>query len=183
MKHAILVFYFVCCLSAFQYGQTVSNIVIGDFSLSQFQSKTAVVVVFTGSNCRFATQYVNRLNQLSRQFQQQNVGFVAINSNDPQLSPNDDGMKMKAVSVYDFPYVKDEQQRAAKAFNATSMPEAFVLKPLGGQFEVFYKGAIDDNPLDERMVSNQSLKNAIESVLKGTKPTDSKGMGCPIRFK
>lgn len=183
MKRSLLAFFFVCCLSTAQYGQTISNVVIGDFSLSQFQSKSAVVVVFTGSNCRFATQYVNRLNQLFSQFQQQNVGFVAINSNDPQLSPNDDGMKMKAVSAYNFPYVKDDQQSAAKAFNATAMPEAFVLKPQGGQFEVFYKGAIDDNPLDERMVSNQSLKNAIEAVLKGMKPTDSKGMGCPIRFK
>lgn len=178
-------FYFFCCffiLANTSQAQTIPNFTLENVSLANYSTKSAVVVIFTSSHCSFATQYVNRLNNLYNSYNGQNVAFIAINSNDATMSPSEDGMVMKAVSIYQFPYLKDELQKVARLFNAEKTPEAFILKPVNGQFQVMYRGAIDDNPINEKDVRTQCLQTALKTVLSGGKPNDSGGMGCPIKW-
>ncbi len=179
-------FFFAYCFTVVNvsYAQSIGNITIENVSLSQFSQQKAVVLVFTSSHCKFATQYVSRLNNLYNEFNTKGVTFIAVNSNDAAMSPSDNPDQMRTISRYNFSYLKDKDQSVAKALGAEKTPEVFILKPGGGKFEVVYKGAIDDNPLDENMVKNNSLKNAIQQAVGGAKPapSSSASLGCPIKW-
>ncbi len=180
------IFFVTLCMllfPAYNFAQMVNNFSIENFRLSDQAGKKAIVVVFTSSHCKFATQYIERLNQLYNAYTSQGVSFLAINSNDGSINPNDDQSAMRAKAIYYFSYVKDHDQNLAKMFNATKNPEAFILTPSNGQYNIAYKGQIDDNPLDENMVHSKSLENALKQVLAGQTPTSAgAGMGCPIRM-
>lgn len=85
----------------------------------------------------------------------------------------------------DVPYLADKQQAVMTAFDARRSPEAFVLKPSGGKFQIIYKGAIDDNPQSAQAVTANYLPDAIEHVVSG-KPlmtSQTRAAGCSIRRK
>ncbi len=83
------------------------------------------------------------------------------------------------------PYLSDKDQAVLESLGAKKTPEVFVLTNNGGKFSVAYSGAIDDNPQSAKDVRNYFLKNAIENVLAGSKPSSSneRAMGCTIRKK
>lgn len=183
MQKVFFTVLFFALLPTFLLAQTINDFSIENFNLSAQTEKKAIVVIFTSSHCKFATQYVNRLNQLYNAYSSQGISFLAVNSNDASMNPDDDQDAMHAKAIYFFQYVKDNDQKLARMFGATKNPEAFILMPSDGQFRVAYKGQIDDNPLDENMVRNKSLENAIKQVLNGQALTNiSTGMGCPIRM-
>ncbi len=180
-----LFFTILLSILSFSYlsGQMISGFSIENFNLSAQAGKKAIVVVFTSSHCKFATQYVNRLNLLYNAYVGQGVSFLAVNSNDASMNPEDDQNAMRAKAAYTFSYVKDNDQNLARMFGATKNPEAFILIPSNGQYAVAYKGQIDDNPLDENMVRSKSLENALKQIISGQTPsTAGAGMGCPIRM-
>ncbi|MGW8316174.1 MAG: redoxin family protein, partial [Bacteroidales bacterium] len=113
---------------------------------------------------------------------------VAINPNDPGLSPEDtfESMKTRAAEKnYPFPYLKDETQAIYKAYGATRTPHIFLLKNDGGEFKVAYVGAIDDNAMDASAVSQRYLEKAIGALMSGESPEPSytKAVGCTIKSK
>jgi peroxiredoxin len=165
------------------YGQNIPTFSIDNLDMNTLMGKKGVVVIFTSSQCKFATQYVSRLNDIYNQYQSKDIAFVAINSNDVSLCPSEDAKNMRAVSAYQFPYVKDADQRVARLFGAEKTPEVYIIRPSGSQFEVVYKGAVDDNPLDASMVRNSTLRAALDQMLSGGKPVNANiGMGCPIKW-
>lgn len=183
MKNILYIVLSLVFLPISLVGQTINNFSVDGFNLASHSSKKAVVVVFTSSHCKFATQYINRLNQLYNRFGSQGVSFVAVNSNDATMNPDDDPNVMRIKAIYSFAYIKDNDQALAKMFGATKNPEAFILVPSNGSFSVVYKGQIDDNPLDENLVHSKSLENGIQQVLNGQALSSAgASMGCPIRM-
>ncbi|MDP5168715.1 MAG: redoxin family protein [Bacteroidia bacterium] len=147
-------------------------------SLSDFQGKKAVVVIFTSYHCSWSVKYMDRLEQLYRQMKTRDVAFVAINSNDPTLEG-----ELVRISPPSFPFLKDADQAIAKKFEATKNPEVFVLVPSGQSFKIVYHGKIDDNPLDETMVRHNFLQDAIDQLLKGERVEvkETPTSGCSIK--
>ncbi len=157
-----------------------------EFKFSELKDKKAIVVVFTSSDCAFSMKYQERINELHEKFQGDQVAFVAINSNDPALNAEDAARRMRIQMPYKFPYIKDATQKVAEALEASRNPEAFVLVPKASSgFEIAYRGQIDDNPLDPAFVENHYLKNAIEAVIKGEKPStpSTEPTGCNIKWQ
>ncbi|MEM6764710.1 MAG: redoxin domain-containing protein [Bacteroidota bacterium] len=152
-------------------------------------SKVAVIIV-TSSHCSWAGKYESRLSSLYQKYNKRGVTFLAVNSNDASVSTSDALARISAQSPFPFPYVKDEDQGAAKALGATKNPEAFVLtkkRSESGQtkFDLIYMGKVDDNPLDATMAKEKYLDLAIASALKGEAPTTQKtaANGCNIKWK
>lgn len=143
-----------------------------------------VVVIFTSSHCSWALQYQERLNQLYEDYKDKSVAFLAINSNDPSMSARDSASRMRDISDYKFPYIKDQDQKIAKMFGATKNPEVFVIQPREKGFAIVYQGKIDDNPLSAKMVTKSSLKEAIQLTLNGKTPPEARTQprGCEIRW-
>ncbi|QCR24582.1 thioredoxin family protein [Pontibacter sp. SGAir0037] len=168
---------------AYQLGDKVANFTLKDasnrsFSLSDFAKSKTVVLVFTNSQCPYATQYENRLVTLSTSYASQGVQFIFINP-----GTGAETLKELASKNYNFPYLADDSQKVTSQFGATRMPEAFVLNNNNGEFTLKYKGAIDDNPQAESAVKNNYLKSVIDEVLANKTVTilDKRATGCMIK--
>jgi len=142
-----------------------------------------VVLIFTSNTCPYSVKYESRIMQLSADFSSKDVEIVLVN---PNSGPEDGVQEMKSKARelgYTFPYLKDHDQILTDIFSATRTPEAFLLKPVSGGFELLYSGAIDDNPQAGSDVENYHLKSAIEKSLRGesvAKP-QTRVTGCIIR--
>jgi peroxiredoxin len=155
-------------------------------SLSDYSKSKALVLVFTSNECPYARLYENRLLQLDKEFNEKNVKFIFINSNNPQSSPEDDknGMVKKAIEKgYTFPYLMDKKQEVSNLFGATKTPEVFVLKSINGNLILKYKGAIDDNPQMETDVNHYYLKEVLTALVNDASPKnqETRATGCVIK--
>ncbi|MDX2250188.1 MAG: redoxin domain-containing protein [Bacteroidia bacterium] len=153
-------------------------------SLDSLAGKKLTVVIFTSSHCSYAVQYKDRLISIYEKYRGKEVNFIAINSNDPSMSARDSASRMQAISGFPFPYLKDADQRVAKMFHATKTPEVVVLAPREKNYNIAYRGMIDDNPLDVTLVKEPYLSNAIDSLLINKKPLSSQTTltGCNIKW-
>jgi thioredoxin-related protein len=147
-----------------------------------------VILVFTCNPCPFAKAYEKRIMNLDQKYAAEGFPVVAINPNDPGVSPEDTFASMKARAEekgYTFPYLKDETQEIYKAYGATRTPHIFLLENKGGKFKVAYIGAIDDNAMEESAVTQRYLEAAIGALIAGNKPNPetTKAIGCTIKAK
>lgn len=155
-------------------------------SLSVFSDQKGVILVFTSNPCPFSKAYEQRIIELHNKYASLGFSLLAINSNSPEISPDDSFNRMKQISDekgYPFPYLKDEKAEVFKAYGASRNPHFFLLEKSGDRFKIAYVGAFDDNALDPRSVSNSYLEDAIRAVLVGERPqTDStRPLGCIIK--
>lgn len=154
-------------------------------ALSDYSSQKGVIVVFTCNPCPFAKAYEERIIDLHNKYSGQGFPVVAINPNNPVVSPEDSFENMKSRSSeknYPFPYLVDDQG-IFEAYGATRTPHIFLLAKSGNGFEVAYIGAIDDNAMEAGAVSKRYLESAIKAVMAGEKPSlaSTKAVGCTIK--
>jgi peroxiredoxin len=125
-------------------GQTIEDFTLNDAlgakrSLSEWNDRKAVVVVFLGTECPLAKLYGKRLAELDKEYRPQGVQIVGINSN--QQDTLQEMLGYARNHGIEFPLLKDAGARVADQFGATRTPEAFVLD---AQRAVQYHGRIDD---------------------------------------
>lgn len=160
-----------------------SNLVV----LDSFRHKKAIALVFFGTYCSFCKNYTTRLNKMAKEFEDQNVGFLAINSNHPDQSDENTFEGMMAARPFWFPYLHDSTQEIARALEVTINPEALILIPEDSVFRLVYRGKIDNIPLNLPGVQSQLkpfLANALEDVLQAKSPLVPKTAlgGCHIKW-
>jgi peroxiredoxin len=153
-------------------------------SLADFNAK-GYIVIFTCNHCPYAVMYEDRIKAINAKYADKGYPVVAINPNDPDVSPGDsfEGMKTRAADKgFDFPYLFDEGQKVFPQFGATKTPHVFLLDK---DMVVRYIGAIDDNPQDADAVEVGFLENAIDAVENGrtVDPATTKAIGCTIKVK
>lgn len=170
-------------ISGFSLLNTVDN---SQLSLSSFQNKKGIVIIFTSNFCPYSKLYEDRIESLANEFSGKGIQFILINPNNPQASKDDsiEEMAKKAnENGYKFPYLADKDQTVANSLGASKTPEVYLLKPEANNFKVVYSGAIDDNPQVPADVSQEYLKNAINSVLAGKSVSTSseRPTGCMIK--
>lgn len=155
-------------------------------SLADYSAKKAVLVIFTSNYCPFSKQYIERINAMHKTYAEKGVQLLLINSNSESDNQEEsvEEMKKKATDHgFSFPYLADKDRVALDLFEATRTPEAFLLLPKGGAFELVYQGAIDDSPQLADQVHNPFLINAMEDVLAGRKVSRNyvRPTGCIIK--
>jgi peroxiredoxin len=157
-------------------GQTVNT--------STYKQKKAIVVLFTSVACPFDGYYTNRIKVLQQKYAEQITWFLV---NAYTESPEGEEWMLKSAQAngLNMLYLSDKDQLVMNALGAQRSPEVFLLKPNGNQWEVIYKGAIDDNAQAENGVRQAYLQTAIESFLVGkTVGTPvTRASGCYIRKK
>ena len=155
-------------------------------SLSDFSGAKGVVVIFTSNYCPYSKLYEERVVEMANNYSSRGISFILINPNNP-ISAKDDSVEEMAKkareSGYGFPYLADKGQQVQDMFGASKTPEAFLLKPANGGFNVIYSGAIDDNPQVADDVSDNYLKNAIDALLNNKNPIvkNMRPTGCMIK--
>ncbi|MCO4292270.1 redoxin domain-containing protein [Solitalea sp. MAHUQ-68] len=131
-----------------------------------YADRYALLVVFTNNSCPVAVAYRNRIKNLLKRYEEDNLGIIRINS----TTKNSEAESLEEMKkMYDdlkLPhlYLMDDDQTVAKAFGATKVPEAFLFN---SKRELVYKGAIDDSWENENMVTRVYLEDAIEAALDG----------------
>lgn len=147
----------------------------------------ATVVMFLCNHCPYVL-YVNpEIVRIVREYQPQGVSFVGINSNDADTHPEDapDKMIPHAQAVgYTFPYLYDENQTVARAYDAACTPDFYVFDQ---QLRLVYRGQLDPsrpkrNPIPS---TGQDLRAALDAVLSG-RPVAAQQRpsgGCNIKWK
>lgn len=156
-----------------------------DCALQSFKDKKVIVVIFTCNHCPYAQAYEDRLISIQRDYSPRGVQLVAINANDASGYPEDgfENMITRAKKrQFNYPYLRDDTQRAAMGYGAEYTPEAFVLD---SQFAVRYIGRIDDNWQHAEKARTQDLRTAIDAVLAGKEVDNpvTHAIGCTIKWK
>lgn len=155
-------------------------------SLSDFQAKSGLLVMFICNHCPFVKHVADQLAAIARDYQAADLGIVAISSNDIQKYPQDDAAAMKdeaAARGYVFPYLLDETQDVAKAYQAACTPDFFLFDQ---QRHLVYRGQLDSSrPSLEVPVTGKDLRAAIDQLLAGGSidPEQRPSIGCNIKWK
>jgi hypothetical protein len=122
--------------------------------------------------------------QLQRDYSEMGVTLIAINSNDDHNYPEDSFENMIRRSKekgFNFSYLRDETQEVARKYGAICTPHVF---GFDRQRTLQYKGRIDDNR-NSSDVKTHDLRNALDSILAGQKPSiqETRPFGCSIKWK
>lgn len=136
------------------------------YSLASFDDKAIVIVVFMANRCTTAQAYSERLISLQDDYEGSGVQIVAVNSDDPKLSPSETYLEMVRAAKergYDFPYLKDDDGSIARRYGAQLTLHAFLLDQ---ERTVRYHGRVDDSP-NPAFIRVNELRNAIDDVLAG----------------
>ena len=141
------------------------------------------IVVFTCNTCPYAKANENRLIDLHNKYAPKGYPVVAIQPNDPSLSPGDsfEAMKKNAGEKgFPFLYLFDESQEVFPKYGATKTPEVYLID---SNRILRYHGAIDDSPRDASGVSQKFVEEAINAIDSGTEmeTTTTKAIGCSIK--
>src|SRR5262249_1053555 len=98
------------------------------YSLSSFQEKRVVVVVFAANGCPTVRSLEPVLQEFQREYERHGVQLLLVNSNNSSLSLRDtyeEIVKRARESGFAFPYLKDEGGMVARRFGAVTTPHAF----------------------------------------------------------
>jgi len=157
-------------------------------ALSDYTAAKGAIIIFDCNTCPYSRAYNDRIIALHKKYSEKGFPVIAINPNDPQMSPGDsyhENVSRAKEKKYDFPYLMDESQVVARSFGATNTPHVFVLQKDGSDFKVAYIGTIDNNSRDASSASKRYVEDAVDALLAGqavpTKTT--KAIGCGIKWK
>jgi peroxiredoxin len=155
-------------------------------SLSDFESKRALLVMFICRHCPYVRHVREELARLGRDFANSEVGIVAISSNDVDEYPEDrpESLAEEAREAgYAFPYLFDETQAVAKAYTAACTPDFFLFD---ADHALVYRGQLDDSrPSNGMPVTGADLRAAIDAVLSGDPVSEEQraSIGCGIKWR
>lgn len=145
-----------------------------------------LLVAFICNHCPYVILIREALAQLAKEYQQRGVAVVAINANDVANYPDDSPEKMvEEVQKYgySFPYLYDESQAIAHAYQAACTPDLFLFDE---KHELFYRGQFDDaRPSNGITPTGSDLRHALDRLLDNMYPPDDQkpSLGCNIKWK
>jgi peroxiredoxin len=169
-------------LPAFALPDTVSGRTVSSATL---QGKPAVVF-FICNHCPFVKHIRAGISDFGRYCQERGVAMVAVSSNDAQNYPADapEAMAIEAKGAgYVFPYLYDESQAVARAFDAACTPDLYIFDAQG---KLAYRGQFDGaRPANDVPVTGRDARAAIEALLAGHAPNADQipSIGCNIKWK
>lgn len=155
-------------------------------SLQALKGKRGTVIFFICNHCPYVIHINRELVRLAKDYQSRGFSFIAISSNDITRYPQDGPNLMKAHAMkenYPFPYLYDETQEVAKAYNAACTPDLYVFNE---NLKAIYHGQLDDSrPGNNIPVSGKDIRNVLETILSNRiyKGTPKPSMGCSIKWK
>jgi peroxiredoxin len=163
------------------------NTVSGNhLSLSDYRGSIGTVIFFICNHCPFVIHVNDELVRIANQYSDKNISFVAISSNDVENYPDDAPhlMRKRAIELkYPFPYLYDETQKVASAYDAACTPDIYVFD---GDLKLVYRGQLDDSRPDNGIpLTGRDLRHALDCLLENRENTQFQkpSIGCNIKWK
>jgi thiol-disulfide isomerase/thioredoxin len=156
------------------------------FTLSDLASDKATVIMFICNHCPYVKHIQGKLAEVANLYRKKNVSFIAISSNDVSNYPADSPDNMRAEALnhhYSFPYLYDETQEVAKAYQAACTPDFYIFDQ---NLCCVYRGRFDaSTPGNNQPVTGNELCRALDNILAGNpvNPDQKASVGCNIKWK
>ena len=167
---------------SFNLPNTIDN---KQLSLDKLNKGIGTVIMFICNHCPFVLHVNDELIAIAKKYQNKGVNFIAISSNDATNYPQDapDKMNEQAKRLeYPFPYLYDETQEIAKAYDAACTPDIYVFDK---GLKLVYRGQIDSSrPENSIPVTGEDLRYALDCLLEEKENTKSQkpSIGCNIKW-
>lgn len=165
----------------------LADVVSGrELSLSDISGENGTLVMFICNHCPYVKHVQEQLVELADHYMSEGVGVVAISSNDVEAYPEDSPEAMREEARkwhYHFPYLYDESQEVARAYNAACTPDFYLFN---SSLELVYRGQFDSSrPGNGLEVTGEYLRTAMDDLLAGNPITVKQipSVGCNIKWK
>lgn len=157
-----------------------------ELSLDELKSNIATVIMFICNHCPYVKLIQHKFTAIAREYQAKGISFIAISSNNVETHPQDGPEEMKNEALlhhYSFPYLYDDTQLIAKAYQAACTPDFYVFDK---DLLCVYRGRFDSaTPGNGQPVTGKDLTAALDAVLAG-KVVSSQQLpshGCNIKWR
>jgi peroxiredoxin len=157
------------------------------YTLDHQQIDKGLLVIFMCNHCPYVIHIRQKLVEAVKNYQKLGIEVVAINSNDFTKYPDDSPSKMLETAQefkFSFPYLVDEDQAVAKAYQAACTPDLFLFD---GEKKLVYRGQFDSaRPGNNEPITGKDLTDAVDQVIAGkliAEDGQRPSMGCNIKWK
>jgi peroxiredoxin len=168
-------------------------------TLDEFSAAPALLVAFICNHCPFVLHLIDHLADFAREWEPRGLQVVAMSSNFPDEFPEDDYPHMQAFArdrALPFPYLHDDSQDVALAYNAICTPDFFLYGPdrtlfYAGQYDAS-RPRIDRPPLPgapllrtDLPVTGEDMARAVSALLAGELAPEPQqpSAGCSIKWR
>ena len=156
------------------------------YRLADVAGEKGTLVMFICNHCPYVLAVLDRIIRDATDLGALGIGVAAICSNDAAAYPADsfDNMKQMATNHgFPFPYLHDEDQSVARAYDAVCTPDFF---GFDARLGLQYRGRLDASrasagPADLRRDLFEAMKQVAETGQGPAGQTPS--MGCSIKWK
>ncbi|OEK08880.1 alkyl hydroperoxide reductase [Flavivirga aquatica] len=162
---------------------TISNSIL---NLNDIKGNKGTVIMFICNHCPFVIHVNSEIVSIANTYTKKGISFIAISSNDainyPQDSPENMTIHAKNES-YPFPYLYDESQEIAKAYDAACTPDFYVFDEV---LKLNYRGQLDNSrPGNGLPITGIDLRQAIDCLIENKENTtlQKPSIGCNIKWK
>ncbi len=156
------------------------------YALADIAGEKGTVIVFICNHCPYVKAVIDRLVADARALIKQDIGFAAICSNDAATYPEDSFAEMKKFAErhrFPFPYLHDESQSVARAYDAVCTPDYF---GYDSELRLKYRGRLDEGRTSAPPAgARRELVEAMRAIAAtGLAPPDQvPSIGCSIKWK
>lgn len=154
--------------------------------LEDLKVDKGLLVMFICNHCPYVKHINDELVKLGQDYLRKGIAMLAISSNNVASHPEDSPEKMttygKALG-YPFPYLYDETQEVAKAYDAACTPDFYLFD---ANKRLVYRGQLDDSrPGNDRPVTGKDLRLAMDHLINAEpqEATQFPSIGCNIKWK
>ncbi len=152
-------------------------------SLQELRGERGTVIAFICNHCPYVQAVLPRMLDDARTLLDHGVRFIAINPNDARAYPEDSYDRMvEAARDWPLPYLHDEMQDVARAYDAVCTPDFF---GYDAQLHLRYRGRLDAGRKEPVEDAPRELLDAMRRIAQGRSPAEPQypSLGCSIKWK
>jgi len=155
-------------------------------TLDELKGVKGTVVMFICNHCPFVKHVNAQLSKMAKDYKSKGINCIAISSNDVDNYPEDGPEKMRQNAIdndFIFPYLYDQTQDVAKAYDAACTPDFYVFD---SDLKLVYRGQLDDSrPGNDIPVTGKDIRHVLNNLLSGTAISEDQkpSIGCNIKWK
>jgi peroxiredoxin len=148
--------------------------------------RKGTLVMFICNHCPFVKHVLDELARLGNDYQDSDIGIVAISSNDVTGYPQDRPERMAELAQqkgFSFPYLYDQPQTAARSYDAACTPDFYIFD---ADRRLVYRGQLDDSrPGNGKPVDGRDVRAALDALLAGQPVSEDQkpSIGCNIKWR
>jgi len=152
--------------------------------LNKARGQNGTLIMFICNHCPYVVSALDEIIYEAKELIKNDIAVIAISSNDVSTHPEDSFENMKALYAdkkLPFPYLYDETQEVAKAYDAACTPDFF---GFNSELGLQYRGRLNNKRESPTEIRRELYSAMIEIAKSGKGPREQiPSMGCSIKWK